>query len=91
MYGWLSGRLFVDAMTTMAKAGKVPKRTDLLATLKGMGTWDGNGFVAPIKVGTKSPSDCFFIFTSTKDGKWQRTFPASGKWACDIGPFSYKP
>jgi ABC-type branched-subunit amino acid transport system substrate-binding protein len=91
MYGWLSGRLFTDSMATMAKAGKVPKRTDLLATLKGTGTWDGHGMVAPVDIGRKRASDCFFIFAATREGKWQRTFPSSGKWACDVGPFSYKP
>lgn len=91
MYGWLSGRLFVDAMTQMAKAGKVPKRADLISTLRGMGSWDGNGFVAPVNIGQKRPADCFFIFTATKDGKWQRTFPGTGNWACGLGSFSYKP
>jgi hypothetical protein len=91
MYGWLSGRLFVDAMTQMAKAGKVPKRTDLLATLHGMGTWDGHGLVAPVTIGQKRPSDCFFVFTATKDATWQRVWPDSGNWDCTTGPFDYKP
>jgi ABC-type branched-subunit amino acid transport system substrate-binding protein len=92
MYGWLSGRLFADAMNKMAKEGKNPVRADLLNTLKGWGTWDGYGMVAPVKVGTKTPSDCFFVFTSTPDGKFQRTYPEGGEpYACGDGPFSAKP
>ena len=48
--------------------------------------------VAPVKIGTKTPSDCFFVFTSTPDGKFQRTFPGAGQnYACTVGPFSPKP
>jgi hypothetical protein len=91
MYGWLSGRLFADNMMKMAKEGKNPVRADLINSLKGWGTWDGYGLVAPVKVGTKTPSDCFFIFTSTADGKFQRTFPAGNQnYACDVGPFDPK-
>jgi ABC-type branched-subunit amino acid transport system substrate-binding protein len=91
LYGWLSGRLFGDTMLKMAKEGKNPVRADLINTLKGWGTWDGYGLVAPIKVGTKTPSDCFFIFTSTADGKFQRTFPEGDKnYACDVGAFDPK-
>jgi ABC-type branched-subunit amino acid transport system substrate-binding protein len=92
MYGWLSGRLFADAMNKMAAAGKNPVRKDLISTLKAWGTWDGNGMVAPVTVGAKRPSDCFFIFTATPDAKFQRSFPAGDKnYECGVGPFSYKP
>jgi hypothetical protein len=92
MYGWLSGRLFADAMNKMAAAGKTPVRKALVETLKGWGTWEGNGMVAPVVVGQKRPSDCFFIFTATPDGKFQRSFPAGDKnYECSVGPFSYKP
>lgn len=91
MYGWLSGRLFADAMTKMAKAGKQPVRADLLNTLRTWGTWDGYGMVAPVQIGAKKPSDCYFIFTATPDGTFQRTYPGSGNYACGDGPFSPKP
>lgn len=92
MYGWLSGRLFGDAMNKMAKEGKNPVRADLLNTLKTWGTWDGYGMVAPVKVGTKTPSDCFFVFTSTPDAKFRRTYPeGSAPYSCSDGPFSPKP
>jgi ABC-type branched-subunit amino acid transport system substrate-binding protein len=91
MYGWLSGRLFGDAMAKMAAAGKNPVRADLLNTLRAWGTWDGYGMVAPVQIGTKTPSNCFFVFTSTTDGKFQRVFPNGQNYACDVGPFSPKP
>jgi ABC-type branched-subunit amino acid transport system substrate-binding protein len=88
MYGWLSGRLFGDAMNKMAKAGKNPVRADLIDTLRSWGSWDGYGLVAPVKIGTKTPSDCFFVFTVTPDAKFKRTFPDNGNYACDVGPWS---
>jgi ABC-type branched-subunit amino acid transport system substrate-binding protein len=92
MYGWLSGRLFADAMNKMTAAGKTPVRKDLIDTLKGWGTWEGYGMVAPVTIGQKRPSDCFFIFTATADGKFQRTLPTgANNYECGIGPFSYKP
>ena len=48
--------------------------------------------MAPVAVGQKRPSDCFFIFTATPDGKFQRSFPAGDKnYECGVGPFSSKP
>jgi ABC-type branched-subunit amino acid transport system substrate-binding protein len=92
MYGWLSGRLFADAMNKMADGGKTPVRKDLIDTLKTWGTWDGYGMVAPVNIGQKRPSDCFFIFTVTPDKRFQRTLPAGDKnYECGLGPFSYKP
>ena len=67
-------------------------RQFLIDTLKGWGTWDGNTMVAPVNVGQKRPSDCFFTFTATADSKFQRTFPGGDKnYECGVGPFSYKP
>ena len=92
MYGWLSGRLFADAMNKMADAGKNPVRTDLVDTLKSWGTWDGYGMVAPVQIGAKKPSDCWFMFTVTRDSTFARTFPAGDKnYECGYGPFSLKP
>jgi hypothetical protein len=79
-------------MNKLADAGKTPVRKDLLDTLRSWGTWDGYGLVAPVDVGKKRPSDCFFIFTVTPSGKFQRSFPAGDKnYECGVGPFSYKP
>lgn len=92
MYGWLSGRLFADAMNKMADEGKTPVRKDLIDTLKSWGTWEGYGMVAPVQIGTKRPSDCFFMFNATADGKFQRMLPQGDKnYECGLGPFSFKP
>jgi ABC-type branched-subunit amino acid transport system substrate-binding protein len=92
LYAWLSGRLFGDSMLKMSVEGKNPVRAELINTLKSWGSWDGYGLVAPIKVGTKTPSDCFFVFTATADAKFQRTFPENTQnYICDVGPFDPKP
>jgi ABC-type branched-subunit amino acid transport system substrate-binding protein len=92
LYGWLSGRLFADAMNKLADAGKTPVRKDLVETLKTWTTWDGYGLVAPVDIGKKRPSDCFFVFTVSADAKFRRTFPEGAKnFECGVGPFSYKP
>jgi len=88
LYGWLSGRLFTEAMTKMATTNQPLTRKARVDTLAHMGQWDGGGLVAPINVGQKKPSDCFFIFTATADGKFKRIPPFDGSnWKCDIAPF----
>ena len=87
MYGWLSARLFVDAMEKMAQAGQTPTRKGLLDTLSKWGSWDGNGMVGPVNIGQKKPSDCFFIQAITPDAKWVRQYPTDKPYDCTTGPF----
>jgi hypothetical protein len=88
LYGWLSARLFVDAMTKIGDSGQPPTRKGLIDTLSTWGSWDGNGMVAPVDIGKKRPSDCFFIFTVTPDGKFQRTYPTDNtNYDCNVAPF----
>lgn len=84
MYGWISARLFVEAAQ---KVGPQLTRAKLLDTLRGMGSWDANGMVAPVNIGQKRPSDCGFIFT-IRDGKFVRVHPARG-YDCSSGGFMY--
>jgi ABC-type branched-subunit amino acid transport system substrate-binding protein len=87
MYGWLSGRLFAEAME---KAGPQAKRTKLIETLSAMGTWNGHGLVAPVVIGRKKPSDCFFIFKIVK-GRYQRIFPEDKRnFACDVAGYKFR-
>ena len=88
LYGWLSGRLFADAMTKLTSANQPLSRKGLLDALSKIGTWDGHGLVAPVNIGERKPSDCFYIFTVTPDAKFKRIFPEDSRnYACDIGPF----
>jgi branched-chain amino acid transport system substrate-binding protein len=88
LYGWMSARLFTDAMQKMAQAGTPPTRKALLSTLSSWGDWDGNGMIGTVNIGHKKPSDCFFLKTVTPDAKWTRIFPTDGRtYACDVGPF----
>jgi ABC-type branched-subunit amino acid transport system substrate-binding protein len=84
MYGWISARLFVEAAQ---KVGPQLTRARLLDTLRGMGTWDANGMIAPVNVGQKRPSDCGMVFT-VRDGKFVRVRPATG-WDCGSGGYMY--
>lgn len=85
MYGWISGRLFVDAMQKASS----PTRAKLLAGMKTITRWDANGMVAPVNPAGKKASDCFFVFTITK-GTFKRVFPSDGRsFACDVGPYMY--
>jgi ABC-type branched-subunit amino acid transport system substrate-binding protein len=85
MYGWISGRLFVDAMLK----ARSPTRANLLAAMKTITKWDANGMVAPVNPGGKRASDCFFVFT-IKKGRFVRVFPTDNRsFACDVGPYIY--
>jgi ABC-type branched-subunit amino acid transport system substrate-binding protein len=86
MYGWISGRLFAEGME---KAGPQAKRTKLIETLHNVGTWDAHGMVAPVNVGQKKPSDCFFVFR-IKGGRYERVFPTDRRnFACDVAGWKY--
>lgn len=85
LYGWLSAKLFVEAM----RQTDALTRESLLDTLGGMGEWNADGMVGPVNVGEKRPSDCFFVFTY-RNGEYRRIFPDPGSdrlYACDVGPF----
>jgi ABC-type branched-subunit amino acid transport system substrate-binding protein len=85
LYGWISARLFVEAMEKTSS----PTRKNLLAAMKTITKWDANGLVAPVNPSGKRASDCFFVFTITK-GKFKRVFPTDNRnFACDVGPYVY--
>ena len=58
-----------------------------LTALSKMGTWDDNGMVAPVNIGQKKPSDCFYLQTITPDAKWVRMYPTDKLYDCTTGPF----
>jgi ABC-type branched-subunit amino acid transport system substrate-binding protein len=84
-YGWLSGRLFVEAAQ---KAGAQLTRQKILTTLSQIGTWDGNGAIGPVNVGQKRPSDCFMVL-NIRNGKFVRTEPTDKAFKCDPGGYAY--
>jgi len=84
-YGWLSGRLFVEAAQ---KAGAQLTRPKLITTLSQMGTWDGNGSVGPVDIGQKRPSDCYMVL-NIRNGKFVRTKPTDKAFECIPNGYAY--
>ena len=81
-YGWESGRLFVQALTA---AGAKPTRANVMAELKKIDNFDGNGMLAPAGPASKRPPTCFIII-NVQGGKFVRADPPSG-FICDRGGY----
>jgi ABC-type branched-subunit amino acid transport system substrate-binding protein len=83
VYGWSEAQLFVQALL---KAGPKAKRSDVLAQLKQVHTFDASGMLAPADPAAKKPPTCW-LGAQVKGGKWVRMTPAKG-FRCD-GPYYY--
>ena len=83
VYGWTSTQMFVEALKA---AGPKATRADLLAQLRKVTTFDGDGLLAPSNPAGKKPPSCWLLQT-VKNGVWQRVSPAKG-FRCD-GPYYY--
>jgi ABC-type branched-subunit amino acid transport system substrate-binding protein len=81
-YGWESARLFVQALTA---AGAKPTRASVMAQLKKIDNFDGNGMLAPAGPASKRPPTCFMII-GVQNGKFVRADPPSG-FICDQGGY----
>ena len=81
-YGWASARLFVQAL---AAAGPRATRAGLLAELKKIDDFDGNGMLAPAGPASKRPPTCFITIKVT-NGKFARADPPTG-FICDPGGY----
>jgi ABC-type branched-subunit amino acid transport system substrate-binding protein len=81
-YGWESARLFVQALTA---AGAKPTRASVMAQLKKIDNFDGNGMLAPAGPASKRPPTCFMII-NVVNGKFVRADPPSG-FICDRGDY----
>jgi ABC-type branched-subunit amino acid transport system substrate-binding protein len=81
-FGWESGRLFVQALTA---AGPKPTRANVMAQLKQIDNFDGNGMLAPAGPASKRPPNCFIVI-SVQNGKFVRADPPSG-FICNQGDY----
>ena len=81
-YGWESARLFVQAL---GAAGPKPTRAGVLAELKKIDNFDGNGMLVPVGPASKRPSGCFMTMKVT-NGKFVRADPPSG-FICNQGDY----
>jgi ABC-type branched-subunit amino acid transport system substrate-binding protein len=81
-FGWESARLFVQALTA---AGAKPTRASVLAELKKIDNFDGNGMLAPAGPASKRPPSCFMVI-NVQNGKFTRADPPSG-FICNQGDY----
>ncbi|TMK85014.1 MAG: hypothetical protein E6G57_14280 [Actinobacteria bacterium] len=81
-FGWESARLFVQALTA---AGSKPTRAGVLAQLKQIDNFDGNGMLAPAGPASKRPPTCFIVI-NVQNGKFVRADPPSG-FICNQGDY----
>ena len=83
VYGWTSVQLFVQALKA---AGPKAKRADVLAQLRKINKFDGDGMLAPSDPAGKKPPTCWLL-TEVKNGAFVRVDPQKG-FRCD-GPYYY--
>ena len=82
MYGWLSGKLFIEAMQ---KVGPKITRTAMIDALKGIHEFSG-GMQTPTDVGGKKNPVCE-MYMQVKAGKFTRIDPATGFQCGVFQPF----
>jgi ABC-type branched-subunit amino acid transport system substrate-binding protein len=74
IHTWSAFRLFQVLATGI---GPEISREKMLAALKSVKTWNGNGLHGPHQTGAKMPSTCS-LYLQAKGGKFVRLAPASG-------------
>jgi ABC-type branched-subunit amino acid transport system substrate-binding protein len=79
VYGWLSARLFVQALQA---AGPQAKRATLMAALKNIHQFDSNGLLQPGDPAGKNPGNCYVI-ADIKGGKFVRAPDSASGYRCD--------
>jgi ABC-type branched-subunit amino acid transport system substrate-binding protein len=79
VYGWSSARLFVQALQA---AGPPAKRATLIAALKNITQFDGNGILEPSNPAAKLPGHCYVIALVT-GGKFARAPDSASGFRCD--------
>ena len=71
LYAWSAARLFVEQAAALG--GKLT-RSALVAALKGVKNWTGNGITAPQQVGSKTTANCQSIL-QLDGGTWKQVSP----------------
>ena len=73
MFAWAAGELFTQQAL---KLGGKLSRSSLLAALRTVDNYTGNGMFGPQHVGAKMTGSCY-NFITLKDGHWTREGPSS--------------
>ena len=76
LYAWSATRLFVEKAVELG--GKLDRKT-LVAAMRKVDKWDGNGLHVPMHVGAKQTAECSMII-QLNGGKWSQKSP--GKNIC---------
>ncbi|WP_296607479.1 ABC transporter substrate-binding protein [Nocardioides sp.] len=76
LYAWSATRLFVEKAVELG--GKL-SRESLVAALKGVKSWTGNGLHAPNQVGSKTTANCQSVL-QLNNGTWRQVSP--GTYMC---------
>jgi ABC-type branched-subunit amino acid transport system substrate-binding protein len=84
-FGWESARLFVQALTANPAVAAKPTRAGVMAQLKQIDNFDGNGMLAPAGPASKRPPSCFIVI-NVQNGKFVRADPPSG-FICNQGDY----
>ena len=85
VYGWVSARLFVQALQA---AGPQATRAGLLAALQQIDNFDANGLLAPGGPASKTPPTCY-IMAQVQAGKFVRIDNPPAAFRCD-GSYVYR-
>ena len=81
-FGWASARLFTQAL---AAAGPKPTRAGVIAELKKIDNFDGNGMLAPAGPASKRPPRCYMMI-KVDNGKFARSTRRPG-FICNDGGY----
>jgi phosphate transport system substrate-binding protein len=81
-YGWESARLFVQAL---GAAGPRPTQASVMAQLRAIDNFDGNGMLAPAGPASKRPPTCF-VAIGVSNNHFFRSDPPSG-FLCNQGGY----
>lgn len=76
LYAWSAARLFVEKAVELG--GKL-SRESLVAAMRGVKSWTGNGLHSPQQVGSKTTANCQSVLQLT-DGTWRQVSP--GTYMC---------
>jgi hypothetical protein len=79
-YAWSAGRLFQKLATEI---GPKLTRKAILAAVKNVRHWTGNGIHVDHDVGGKTSSPCF-LYLTIRNGRFVRTHPSSD-FECGMG------
>jgi len=88
-FGWESARLFVQALTASPAVAAKPTRAGLMAQLKQIDNFDGNGMLAPAGPASKRPPTCFIVI-SVQNGKFVRADPPGTGFLCNQGDYFHQ-